>query len=108
MRAWLLFRGLRYEKLSDLFTSMNSYIYIINVRVYRIVKFILGTLPNEGSFAMHATLLNHVLYGASYPRGGASEIAFHMIPIIERNGGRALVRAPVKQILIENGVVRGE
>ena len=56
---------------------------------------------------MHAVLMNHVLYGAAYPRGGASEIAFHMIPIIERNGGRALVRAPVKQILVENGVVKG-
>jgi all-trans-retinol 13,14-reductase len=58
-----------------------------------------GTLPKQGSFAMHAALINHYLYGASYPRGGASEIAFHMIPIIERSGGRVLVRAPVTKIL---------
>ena len=57
---------------------------------------------------MHAALINHYLYGGSYPRGGASEIAFHMIPIIERSGGRVLVRAPVKEILIENGKVSGK
>ena len=67
-----------------------------------------GSPPSEGSFACHATLLNHVLYGASYPRGGASEIAFHMIPVIERAGGRVLVRAPVSQILFDAGKVAGD
>lgn len=51
---------------------------------------------------MHAMLINHYMYGASYPRGGASEIAYHMIPIIESAGGRVLVRATVSRILVEN------
>lgn len=51
---------------------------------------------------MHAMLINHYMYGASYPRGGASEIAYHMIPVIESAGGRVLVRATVSRILVEN------
>ena len=33
--------------------------------------------------------------GASYPIGGASEIAYSIIPVIESTGGRVLVRANV-------------
>ena len=46
-------------------------------------------------------LITHLQRGGSYPVGGASEIAFHMIPIIERAGGRVLVRAPVTNILVD-------
>ncbi|XP_070565714.1 all-trans-retinol 13,14-reductase-like [Ptychodera flava] len=60
-----------------------------------------GALPTDSSFAMHATLLNHYIYGPSYPKGGASEIAFHIIPTIEKAGGKVLVRAPVTQILLD-------
>jgi all-trans-retinol 13,14-reductase len=67
-----------------------------------------GTPPSNSSFAVHAVLINHYLYGASYPRGGASEIAFSIIPVIERAGGRVLVRAPVTTILTDsNGSVTG-
>ena len=51
---------------------------------------------------MHANLINHYIYGASYPRGGASEIAFHIIPVIEKAGGKVLVRAPVSDILFDD------
>lgn len=60
-----------------------------------------GVEPSRSSFGLHAALVNHYLYGASYPKGGASEIAFHMIPVIERNGGRVFVRAPVSQIITD-------
>uniref|UniRef100_A0A3Q3EMY2 All-trans-retinol 13,14-reductase n=1 Tax=Labrus bergylta TaxID=56723 RepID=A0A3Q3EMY2_9LABR len=40
-----------------------------------------GNMPKDSSF------------------GGASEIAYHMIPIIEKAGGAVLVRAPVNRIL---------
>ena len=63
---------------------------------------IAGTLPKDTSFAMHAMLIAHFQRGGSYPVGGASEIAFHMIPLIERSGGRVLVRASVTQILIDD------
>lgn len=42
---------------------------------------------------MHASLINHFLYGGAYPVGGASEIALNIIPVIERAGGKVLVRA---------------
>ena len=59
---------------------------------------------------MHAILVNHFLFGVSYPRGGASEIAFHIIPVIERAGGRVLVRAKVSKILLDenSGKVQGK
>lgn len=58
---------------------------------------------------MHAILANHYLFGAFYPRGGASEIAFHIIPVIEKAGGKVLVRARVSKILVEeaSGKVQG-
>ncbi|CAD5121492.1 DgyrCDS9997 [Dimorphilus gyrociliatus] len=61
-----------------------------------------GTLPDEASWAMQAVLANHYLYGAFYPLGGASEIAFHIIPTIEKSGGKVLVRAPVSKILVDS------
>lgn len=61
-----------------------------------------GNLPNDTSFVMHALLADHFINGAYYPVGGASEIAFHVIPVIERAGGRVLVRAPVTDILLDD------
>ncbi|XP_029015716.1 all-trans-retinol 13,14-reductase isoform X2 [Betta splendens] len=58
-----------------------------------------GNLPKDSSFAMHSLIVTHYLNGAWYPKGGASEIAYHMIPIIEKAGGAVLVRAPVNRIL---------
>ncbi|EDO43555.1 predicted protein [Nematostella vectensis] len=68
-----------------------------------------GTLPADASFAMHATLVNHFLYGCAYPRGGASEIAFHIIRSLQKNNSTILVRANVKQILLDEttGSVKG-
>lgn len=49
---------------------------------------------------MHSLLVCHYLPGAWYPKGGASQIAYNMIPIIEKAGGAVLVRAPVNRILL--------
>jgi len=38
--------------------------------------------------------------GGYYPKGGASEFAFSMIPIIESSGGKVLVRANVTKITV--------
>ena len=59
---------------------------------------------------MHATLANHFMKGGYYPVGGASEIAMRFIPVIEKTGGSVLVRAPVKEILLdeEKRKVRGK
>ncbi|ELT89885.1 hypothetical protein CAPTEDRAFT_174975 [Capitella teleta] len=67
-----------------------------------------GTVPSSASFAMHAALINHYMYGASYPRGGSSEIAHSIIPVIEKAGGKVLVRAKVTEILFdEAGKTKG-
>ncbi|KAM6368729.1 LOW QUALITY PROTEIN: all-trans-retinol 13,14-reductase-like [Pluvialis apricaria] len=47
-------------------------------------------------------MVHHYQRGAWYPRGGASEIAFHVVPLIERAGGAVLVRAPVTRILVSS------
>uniref|UniRef100_A0A1A8PEV4 All-trans-retinol 13,14-reductase n=1 Tax=Nothobranchius pienaari TaxID=704102 RepID=A0A1A8PEV4_9TELE len=58
-----------------------------------------GNAPKEASFAMHSLLTTHYLNGAWYPKGGSSQIPYHMIPIIEKAGGAVLVRAQVNRIL---------
>lgn len=59
-------------------------------------------MPKEASFSMHSLLVWHYMNGAWFPKGGASEIAYHMIPIIEKAGGAVLVRAPVNRILLND------
>ncbi|XP_039596848.1 all-trans-retinol 13,14-reductase-like [Polypterus senegalus] len=59
-----------------------------------------GVIPKNASFSLHALLISHYLEGAWYPQGGSSEIAFHLIPVIEKAGGAVLTRAPVRQILV--------
>uniref|UniRef100_A0A673AII7 Amine oxidase domain-containing protein n=1 Tax=Sphaeramia orbicularis TaxID=375764 RepID=A0A673AII7_9TELE len=59
-----------------------------------------GVPPKESSFLINALLLHHYKRGAYYPRGGASEFAFNIIPVIQQAGGAVLVRAPVQRILL--------
>ncbi|XP_063613481.1 all-trans-retinol 13,14-reductase-like [Penaeus indicus] len=67
-----------------------------------------GTPPSKAGFPMQTLLHTHFQKGAAYPIGGASEIAFHIIPVIEAAGGRVLVRAEVTQILLgHKGAVCG-
>nr|XP_056716863.1 all-trans-retinol 13,14-reductase [Euleptes europaea] len=61
-----------------------------------------GSIPTESSFPLHALIYNHYLKGGWYPQGGASEIAFHSIPIIEQAGGAVLTKAPVQSILVNS------
>ena len=66
-----------------------------------------GTPPAKSHFVMQAMLNKHFSNGGFYPIGGASEIAFNMIPVIERSGGKVLVQADVKEILIKDGKAVG-
>ncbi|XP_046722633.1 all-trans-retinol 13,14-reductase-like [Silurus meridionalis] len=61
-----------------------------------------GNPPKDASFSLHSLLVCHFLNGAWYPKGGASQIAYNMIPIIEKAGGAVLVRAPVNRILLNS------
>lgn len=66
-----------------------------------------GTPPAKSHFLMQALLNKHFSKGGFYPVGGASEIAYNIIPVIERAGGKVLVRANVKEILITDGRAQG-
>jgi all-trans-retinol 13,14-reductase len=60
-----------------------------------------GLPPAQSSFAIHALVVKHYLDGGNYPVGGSSRIADTIIPVIEAAGGRVLVKAGVKQILMD-------
>ncbi len=63
-----------------------------------------GTPPSRSTFTMLAEINNHFQKnGSYYPVGGSSEIAYNVVPVIERSGGKVLVRADVKDIVVENG-----
>jgi len=66
-----------------------------------------GGRPAEGSFAMHAMIMNHYLEGAFYPAGGARTFADSLIPTITNAGGEVRVKSPVKAILVTNGKATG-
>uniref|UniRef100_A0A4W4E726 Amine oxidase domain-containing protein n=2 Tax=Electrophorus electricus TaxID=8005 RepID=A0A4W4E726_ELEEL len=70
--------------------------------------FFYGVPPKESSCAINALLLHHYKRGAYYPKGGASEIPFHITKVIQKFGGQVLVRAPVNRILVDSkGVAYG-
>jgi all-trans-retinol 13,14-reductase len=60
-----------------------------------------GLPPAQSSFAMHATVAEHYFNGASYPVGGASQIAASIAPVIERTGGKVVVSAEVDRIMLD-------
>jgi all-trans-retinol 13,14-reductase len=66
-----------------------------------------GLTPAESSFAIHATIVEHYLEGASYPVGGAEQIAATILPQIERAGGMVVTSAEVAQIMVQNGMATG-
>lgn len=71
--------------------------------------FLLGVPPKESSILINALLIHHYKRGAYYPKGGASEIPFHIIRTIQKYGGNCMVRAPVSQILVnEKGAAYGK
>ncbi|TDG97795.1 hypothetical protein EPR50_G00211690 [Perca flavescens] len=67
-----------------------------------------GVPPKDSSIMINSLLIHHYKRGAFYPKGGASEIAFHIIRTIQKYGGNCLVRAPVSRILVnEKGEAYG-
>uniref|UniRef100_A0AAY4CLC5 Amine oxidase domain-containing protein n=1 Tax=Denticeps clupeoides TaxID=299321 RepID=A0AAY4CLC5_9TELE len=63
--------------------------------------FFYGVPPRDSSSVINALLLHHYKRGAYYPRGGGSEIPFHIIPVIQKSGGNVLVRAHVSRVLVD-------
>ncbi|XP_036413560.1 inactive all-trans-retinol 13,14-reductase-like [Colossoma macropomum] len=60
-----------------------------------------GVPPKDSSGMITALFLHHSKRGSFYPVGGASEIPYHIIPVIQKAGGKVLVKAPVSRILVD-------
>ena len=61
-----------------------------------------GVEPSRVGFGMLSLIHEHYSRGAFYPVGGASEIPYNIIPVIEQSGGKVLVNAKVTDILLDN------
>ncbi len=66
-----------------------------------------GALPVKAPFAEHALVTGSYNAGSYYPVGGPVRFAQTLIPVIEAAGGSVELGAAVKQILTEDGRVRG-
>lgn len=66
-----------------------------------------GSPPSQGSFAIHAAVVHHFLYGAYYPVGGSGAIAQNMLRTVAEAGGWTRIKAGVEEILVENGTAVG-
>jgi len=60
-----------------------------------------GLSPKESSFYMHATVVKHYFSGGYFPVGGSSQIAKFVDEVVEQSGGTILVKAEVKEVIIE-------
>ena len=97
MCVWVC--GAKSNSIHSLLCVCSEYVLCVCVCVC-VFTISAGTAPKEASFVMHAMLTRHFAHGAYYPKGGSSEIALQIIPTIERAGGGVLVRAPVREILL--------
>jgi phytoene dehydrogenase-like protein len=66
-----------------------------------------GLPPHASSFATHAIVVSHYLYGGWYPVGGGRAIYEAFAPTIEAAGGEIRTRHRVEEILIEDGAAVG-
>ena len=90
---WTKFSALGELSLQDVLNKITNNEVLKTVLAYNFGSY--GTLPKDTSFVMHALLSDHFAHGGYYPEGGGSEIAFHIIPVIERGGGRVQVNSKV-------------
>ncbi len=61
-----------------------------------------GAPPDRATFLMGACVARGLaIEGGAYPVGGSTELAKRMIPAITAGGGRVLVRANVREIVID-------
>jgi len=66
-----------------------------------------GLPPTQSAFAVHALIATHYFRGASYPDGGAGEIAHTFLEQVAAAGGECRVNHDAIEILVENGRAAG-
>ncbi len=62
-----------------------------------------GLPPAQSSFAAHAIVMGSYFEGASYPVGGAPNIAAAIAPAVEAAGGQIVFNAEVSEVLLDRG-----
>ncbi len=66
-----------------------------------------GARPDRASFMLTAAVFRGIsMEGGCYPSNGSENLAKELIPLINKNGS-VLIRAPVKEIIVENNKVIG-
>ncbi|MBK5416187.1 phytoene desaturase family protein [Pseudomonas sp. TH31] len=63
--------------------------------------------PSRATMVGHAAVVNHFLQGSHYPSGGGQMFSDKLGEVVERKGGKILLRSKVERILVENGRVVG-
>ncbi len=66
-----------------------------------------GLPPQKSSFAIHAMIAEHYLNGGNYPVGGAAAIYKSVVNVIKKQGGDVVIKANVKEILVQNNAAVG-
>jgi all-trans-retinol 13,14-reductase len=66
-----------------------------------------GMPPSKSSFVIHAAVALHYMNGGFYPIGGSEEIFNTIAPSIIKSGGKTIISAAVKEILVEDGKAIG-
>lgn len=98
--------GLKVLGLSFLFTRTTKEVIgsiTSNPKLAGVLSYVYGDYgepPSRGAWSMHSLIYTHYQGGAYYPIGGPMKIATSYIKVIEKWGGKVLVRAPVSAILI--------
>ncbi len=61
-----------------------------------------GAPPSRATFLLGACVARGLsIEGGAYPVGGSTQMAEQLVPLIEAGGGRVLVRAGVREILVD-------
>ena len=66
-----------------------------------------GLSPKYSSFAVHALVIAHFMEGGYYPKGGAEQICFKIIDVLNDLGSKVFINADVQEIITENNKVTG-
>ena len=62
-----------------------------------------GSPPSRSSFAIHALVAKHFMFGAAYPRGGSKRIADTLMQTIAQGGGWTRISSSVEEIIVRKG-----
>lgn len=66
-----------------------------------------GVPPHRSSFAMHALVVKHFLWGGFYPVGGSAQLALTLLGTVAKAGGWTRIVSDVQEILVEKNKTVG-